>query len=114
MNPLIEQWIAPGTHIMSDGWHAYDSIQQLNGGYLHDVVNHRQNFVHPHDDNIHTQSIESLWKKAKKKLRNQSGTNENLLPSYLKEFMWRQNVCHVKNKNVFSCILSEISLKYLS
>ena len=29
MLPLIEEWILPGTKIMSDGWPAYNNIDQI-------------------------------------------------------------------------------------
>ena len=57
------------------------------------VVVCKQNFIHPNDPNhVHTQSIESLWKRAKRKLRDASGTSEALFPSYVSEVMW----CHRK------------------
>ena len=52
LRPLIEQWILPGTKIMSDDWRdAYH-----DGIYQH-VIIHEQNFVDPHDRNIHTQNV---------------------------------------------------------
>ena len=46
--PLIQQYILPGTHIISDGWAAYAAIDTINHGiYSHSVVNHSVNFVNP-------------------------------------------------------------------
>lgn len=39
--PLIEEWILPGTIIMSDMWAAYGGIPALPAGYRHLSVNHR-------------------------------------------------------------------------
>ena len=40
--PIIQQWRLPGTHIMSDGWAAYNNVAQINGEvYLPDVVVHQ-------------------------------------------------------------------------
>ena len=63
--PLIEEWILPGTKIMSDGWHVYNNIDQ-GGIYTHDVVIHQDNFVDPLDRSIHSQNIESMWSRAKR------------------------------------------------
>ena len=68
LQPIIEENIRPGTRVISDGWAAYNDLHTFGGGgvYVHDVVVHAHNFVAPGDDDIHTQSIESLWKTSKK------------------------------------------------
>ena len=92
--PLIQQWCLPGTHIISDGWAAYSNLSQLNGGvYLHDVVVHQENFVDPLHPEIHTQNVENLWMRAKRKLCRQFGTTRQLFDTYLREF-----VCQVRHK----------------
>ena len=91
IQPIIQQWLLPGTHIMSDGWPAYNNLDQLNGGvYLHDVVIHEQNFVDPLHPEIHTQNVENMWMRAKRKLRRQFGTPRPLFVTYLEEFRWMQ------------------------
>ena len=97
---------------MSDGWPAYQQISELGGGglYSHDVIVHQQNFVSPVDPEVHTQNIEAMWKHAKKRLRNQSGTSEALFLTYIKEFMWRRNF--VKDRSAFDCICFEITRNY--
>lgn len=108
--PLILQWIMPGTHIVSDGWAAYNGIAQLGGGiYTHDVIVHQHHFVDANDPDIHTQNIENMWMRAKRQLRLMFGTSENLFESYLIEFMWRE--CMV-NTNPFSEMLAEIARQY--
>ena len=42
---VIKQWIRPGTTIMSDCWRAYDCLS--SEGFVHQTVNHSQNFVDP-------------------------------------------------------------------
>ena len=77
-------WLVPGTHIMSDGWPAYHSLDQINGGvYLHDVVIHEQSFVDPLYTEIHTQNVENMWMRANRKLRRQIGTPRPLFIIYL-------------------------------
>ena len=91
IQPIIQQWLLPGTHIMSDGWPAYHNLDQLNGGvYIHDVVIHEQNFVDPLHPEIHTQNVENMWMRAKRKLRRQFGTARPLFITYLEEFLWMQ------------------------
>ena len=88
--PIIQRWILPGTRIVSDGWAAYADIEEIQGGiYRHDVEVHQDNFVDPVDATVHTHNIENTWFRSKRKLRRQCGTSQELFPSYLAEFLWR-------------------------
>ena len=80
---------------------------------MHDVVVHAHNFVAPGDDDIHTQSIESLWKRSKKKLQNGSGTSAPLFPSYIKEAIRRENVLRLEGKEVFAWYVRLVASKYV-
>ncbi|CAH1375563.1 unnamed protein product [Tenebrio molitor] len=103
--------ILPGTIIMSDGWRAYHNIGNVHGGiYEHHVIIHEENFVSPDDPNVHTQHVENMWMRAKKKLRRQYGTSEALFTSYLHEFLWRNKHKFV---NKFSAFLNCIAEQYL-
>ncbi|GAB1604318.1 hypothetical protein Ahia01_000713200 [Argonauta hians] len=86
--PIIRRWILPGSRIISDGWAAYAQIEN-ESVYKHDVIVHQSNFVDPNNTEIHTQSIENTWMRAKRKIRRQFGTSQRLFPSYLNEFLWR-------------------------
>ena len=110
LRPLIEQWILPGTKIISDGWRAYNNINAYQDGiYQHDVIIHEQNFVDPHNRNIHTQNVESMWSRAKRMFRKMYGTSRALFESYLVEFMWRESF---GRDNPFSAILCNIADQY--
>ena len=62
LEPIIRQWILPGSRIVSDGWRSYNDLQNMDlDVYQHDVIVHEQNFVDPDDPEIHTQNIENLW-----------------------------------------------------
>ena len=56
----IQRFILPGTHIVSDGWRAYNNIVNLNNGvYTHATVNHSENFVDSVDPETHRLSSPS-------------------------------------------------------
>ena len=59
---------------------------------------HEQNFVDPNDDDIHTQNVENMWMRVKRKFKRQFGTSRELYPTYLAEFMWRNRF---RNENHF-------------
>jgi hypothetical protein len=88
INYTQSRYIQPGTLIMSDGYN--NRLDEIGGGiYEHQVIVHQENFVDPDDRSAHTQNVENMWMRAKRKLRRQFGTSEDLFPSYLHEFLWR-------------------------
>lgn len=111
LEPIIQKYIAPGTTILTHDHAAYRNLTDLGGGiYKHKVINSYD------DGNNQTyqsfESIESLWELCKKKLRNQSGTNQESFPSYMKEIMWKENVPRSQNKDIFSCFCELIGHTY--
>ncbi len=57
--------------------------------YTHLTVNHSVSFVEP-TTGVHTQNIENTWMRVKGKQKKQEGMSRTLLPTYLEEFMLRQ------------------------
>jgi transposase-like protein len=84
--PLIQKYIAPGTHIISDCWRAYAMIEEY--GYEHSTVNHSLNFIDP-ITGAHTQNIERLWREVKKSKKQYNGVPDDQIDSHIGEFMWR-------------------------
>ena len=82
--PIIKGYIRPGTEIISDGWKAYNTLDQE--GYTHIVVNYSKNLKDP-VTGAHTNTIEGTWKDVK---TSQESGNRNLLPDYFAEFIWRR------------------------
>uniref|UniRef100_A0A914HW03 B30.2/SPRY domain-containing protein n=1 Tax=Globodera rostochiensis TaxID=31243 RepID=A0A914HW03_GLORO len=78
--------------------------------YMHTSVDHSANFVDPLT-NTHTNHVEGFWKNAKKKNKEMCGTTEEMLPSYLDEFQWRQ-LYGRKTVVAFDNILDQISNFY--
>lgn len=68
--PIIQQYVAPGTTIITDKWKAY--INLSNHGYVHLDVNHSQNFVDP-QTGAHTNSIEGTWTHVKNRALQRGG-----------------------------------------
>lgn len=102
---LIRQHVAPGTHIMTDGWGAYRNLVSM--GYSHSVVVHDDHFVSPTDPSIHTQRIEATWGSLKRFIRSH-GTNKGAhYLEYICEYLFRR-----KNNNVFDALLGVIRQKY--
>ena len=86
--PILQQYVLPGTTVISDLWAAYNTIGNME--YQHLTVNHGIHFV---DSQTHatTDHVEgSMWSRAKQRSRRKCGTSRTQLDSNLIEFMWRQ------------------------
>ena len=62
--PVIQQFIKPGSTVISDQWAAYSEIGQY--GYQHLTINHSEHFVDPGTE-AHTQDIECTLSHTKGK-----------------------------------------------
>ena len=102
--PIIEQWIKPGTTIISDFWKPYDILGEI--GYEHLKVNHSIQFVN--DDGDHTNKIEGHWRVAKASLP-RFGVKKEFYSSYLASFIWKYLN---KDKNQFTEFIKVISHVY--
>ena len=102
---LIQQFVDPGTTIISDKFSAYFNLNHV--GYIHLMVNHSENFVDPYTG-AHTNTIEGLWSQVKRKLKAMNGTLRSQLPGYLDEFNWRK----VYRGDHFKNILADIAEFY--
>jgi len=106
---LVEQWILPGSLIVTDGSPAYNDIPALRQGvYMHESVNREHSRVASHDEDVHMRTLGSLWIKARKKLRSQRGTSKDHWPSAIKEFVWRMR----HKDNIFCRMLLCIAAAY--
>ena len=83
----IKEWCLPGTIIVTDGWRGYSEVKAM--GFDHEVVVHEDHFVDP-VTGVHTNAVESWWQRCKRRLKRILGTSDELLCSYLDEFLWRE------------------------
>ena len=102
---VLQQYVRPGTTVVSDLWAAYNTIGNL--GYQHLTVNHSVNFVDP-VTGAHTNEVENMWMRAKRRNKKECGTARSLLDSYLLEFMWRLKF----GDDPFEQILADIRVVY--
>ncbi|KAL3079649.1 hypothetical protein niasHS_013931 [Heterodera schachtii] len=98
--PLIQQYILPGTTIVSDEWRPYRGIPNLPQNYTHMTVNHSRNFVNPANPLAHTQNVESLWKKLKRNFKQHFGNTSETFNTYFPEFVWRQRFGEQKEEQI--------------
>ena len=90
--PVIQANTLPNTVIHSDDYSTYrTAFGQLPNVARHRIVNHSLHFVDP-VTNIHTQHIESYWNHPCKDQVQENARcgHSNQLPSYIDEFMWRE------------------------
>ena len=102
--PIIQQSIRPHTRTISDRWAAYHNIGNLGLHFIHESVNHSENFVDP-QTGAHTNTVEGSWNLAKKRNAKHYGTHSHMVDSYLCEYMWRRRNL---GNNLFDIILQDI------
>ncbi len=85
--PIIKEYCVPNSEIHSDEAAMYRDLER--DGFVHRTVCHGDNFVGP--DGTHTNNIESYWGHLKNHFRRMNGTNRNMLPLHVDEYMYRHN-----------------------
>ena len=100
LGSLIRAFIAEDATVYSDEWPAYMSFFGHNQ-YNHQTVNHSLNFVNPQNPDVHTQGIESLWKRLKEFMRRKNYSDRNKLDLYLSEFVFRAKFSSLPPKDLF-------------
>jgi len=78
----------PGTLIRSDCWKAYDRLNEY--GYLHETVNHSENFIDP-ESRAHTQTIEFSWRPIKRRL-SRGGVKREEMAMHLCEYLFKKKM----------------------
>jgi len=91
---VIQQWIHPGTTIISDCWKAYDCLS--SEGFVHESVNHSKNFVDPHS-RAHTQNIERIWREVRGGIP-RFGRKEAHMVGYLAEFLFKRKYADYRER----------------
>ena len=95
--PIIQEWILPGTIIHSDGWRAYANLGNL--GYIHQVVNHNQNFLDPVTGAC-TNHVEAYWGRIKRRIKRVKGSEGDMQWQHLDESVYR-HWFSMKSENIF-------------
>ena len=99
-----QDWIEPGTVIVSDCWKAYVNLDKY--GYTHKTVNHSVEFVS--SEGYDTNKQEGHWRQMKVSLPTHGRKKEHY-SSYLADFIWR----YVNRGNdLFKIFLKDVARVY--
>jgi transposase-like protein len=95
IQPLIQDYVQPGTLIYTDEYNIYARLQEW--GYLHKSVNHAiKEYARDEDGDgfheVHTNTIEGIWSLLRSWLRPHRGISQDKLPLYLAFFEFVHNV----------------------
>ena len=102
LEDIIQRHVAPGSVIHTDGWRAYQGLEQLPGmNYTHEVVNHNENFVAP--SGAHTQRIESQWRALRRRF-SPGGRRHDDIEENLVEYLWRRE-CDRRDIDPFASLI---------
>lgn len=113
IQPLIRKFVAYGTRLISDEWHAYTG---LNDSYKHDIINHaKKEYVNLDDPTMHSNTIESSWKIMKNSLRDMyNHISKKHLQFYVDEHVYRYNMRKHPESDKFNWLIvnSGVRTKY--
>lgn len=107
LHPIIQEYVKTGSIIWTDGWAAYNGLQDL--GYTHRTVNHKKEFISA--DGVCTNAIEGYWATLKQFCRHTEVLRSRLLPEHIDEFMYRQHF-HGTPADMYGYFLGHIKEKY--
>jgi hypothetical protein len=85
---VIVEHVAVGSRIITDCWRGYERLAEHD--YTHQRVNHSENFVHPGDSTVHTNTIERHWRTLKDIVP--AGCHGDMRWGYLAEYMWKTRI----------------------
>jgi transposase-like protein len=87
--PILLRHVRYWSTVNTDEWRSYRRLQRTRL-FRHRAVNHGLNFVDPADPENHTQTIENKNGQLKDMIRRRHGVVDQILPTFLKEFNWRE------------------------
>lgn len=106
LGDVISRNVEHGTEIWTDGWPAYRGLDQMQLGYSHKWVNHRERFVD--DEGHHTQRIESAWRALRRHF-SRGGIRKEDIPAHLTEYEWRRWCKKLHNVDPFSDLINTLA-----
>jgi hypothetical protein len=88
LKAVLQMYIRPGTHIMTDLWKGYRDEDLKYLGFTHSTVNHSKQYMNP-VDGTHTNTVEGTWNGIKQQIpiRNRTST---FVDDHLLYFIWRR------------------------
>ena len=107
----IKKWVRPGSTIHSDCFSSYKCLE--GEGFVHRTVNHKETYSKfdvEANVNVHTNSIEGLWKLVKQGVPCE-GRSRKLLQSHLDAFCYRRDLFNTPS-DPFLNFLSAIASIY--
>ena len=107
--PAVRQTVEAGSNLVTDALAPYDD---LNGEYVHEVIDHAEAYVRGH---VHTNGIENFWSLLKRAIK---GTYVSVEPfhlvRYLDEQTFRFNTRKTNDANRFESVVNGITGKRLT
>lgn len=98
---FILSTIPQGATVYTDSWRGYNALR--SHGYDHHTVNHKYEFVRSDNPDIHTQTIERLWKTFKEK--NIHGISFEIIVESAKRFVYVYNSGVKTNEERFNSLM---------
>jgi transposase-like protein len=114
IQPIIRQYVAKGSILISDDWMGYNGIESHVNHYS--IKHSDKGYKHDYDSSvIHTNTVEGAWKIMKNSLRDMYNyVSRKHLQVYVDEFVFRYNLRRMQNSERFNFLIlnSGVRTKY--
>lgn len=114
IQPIIKQYVAKGSTLISDDWMGYNGIESHVNHYS--IKHSDKGYKHDYDSSvIHTNTVEGAWKIMKNSLRDMyNSVSRKHLQAYVDEFVFRYNLRRMINSERFNFLIlnSGVRTKY--
>jgi transposase len=87
LTPIVRLVVEQGSTVYTDQWRGFTELKV--DGYTHHSINHSEEYVNQKGQ--HSNTIESFWSFAKRRMRKFNGIARTTLPLHLKESEFRYN-----------------------
>lgn len=105
--PIIAEKVLPSSTVYTDTYPIYDTVGAMNGGYVHNRINHSERVYVVGD--AHTNTIEGFWSLLKRGIGGvYHSVSTKYLQSYCNEYAFRCNN-RFSEKPMFTSILERVS-----
>lgn len=110
LQPIVKEFVKPGSKIFTDEWLGYGGLKSL---YNHNIIDHsKKEYVNLDDNTKHTNNIEGLWKILKASIKGMHNcVSPKHLQIYVDEWVCKMNYKYESQNFRFDWIIKNSGIR---